>query len=166
MPISFMPSSSNAASVLSNVPAGSWWSDQNHTPTVANTPIVLTLNHTDFERYTTLVSGSGIKVKRAGLYNLQWSAQIYNSDGGGSTAHAEVWLRKNGVDVPGSAGRISVTTNNRYALPAWNYYLSLAVDDVIELVYQNSNVGIDVVYLTSNGTPGTASLLVTISQVA
>ena len=166
MPISYYPTVDAPLNPLSSVPAGSWWSDQTQAPLNADEPIVLTLNHTDFERYVTLVGGTGVKVLRTGLYNLQWSGQVYNSDGGGSSAHAELWLRKNGVDIPGSAGRISATTNNRYVLPAWNYFLSLAVNDVIELVYMTNTVGIDIVELPTDGTPGTASLLVTISQVA
>lgn len=166
MPISYMPTiETTTMAVMGDVPAGSWWSDETQAPLVANTPIVLSMNNTDFERHISLIDGTGIQVIRAGLYNFQWSGQIYNSDGGGTTAHAEVWVRVNGVDIPGSTGRISVTTNNRYALPAWNYFLPLGANDTVELMYQNSNVGIDVVELPAMS-PTAASLIVTIVQVA
>lgn len=166
MPYTYLTTTDASVNPLANVPAGSWYSDQTQAPLAADTPITLSLNHTDFERYITLVGGTAFRVSRAGVYNLQWSAQVYNSDGGGTTAHAEIWLRKNGIDIPGSAGRISATTNNRYNLPAWNYFVTLAVNDTLELRYMNNTAGINIVYLPPDGTPGTASLLVTMNQVA
>ena len=64
------------------------------------------LRVTDLSNGITVVSNSRVTIANTGIYNIQWSAQFRNPD---SAEHdATIWLRKNGVDVPGSSGIISV----------------------------------------------------------
>jgi ubiquinone/menaquinone biosynthesis methyltransferase len=44
-----------------------------------------------------------------GVYNIQFSAQLVDTAAGDSTIH--IWLKKNGQNVPNSAGRIFLKAN-------------------------------------------------------
>ena len=63
----------------------------------ANTAKVVTINTTDISRGVSIVSGSRITVDRAGVYNIQFSAQFENSDV--SDQDVSLWFKKNGVDI-------------------------------------------------------------------
>jgi len=116
-----------------NFPYGAFSSDQDQTA-IANTATLMTLNTTDFTNGVSIDS-SEITVENAGIYNLQFSAQFQNTD----TAFQDVyiWLKQNGVDIPGSTGFVSVP--NRHAgtdghtIIGWNYFLSMAAGDHIEI---------------------------------
>ena len=119
-------------------PYGAFSSDQDQTA-IANTATLMTLNTTDFANGVT-ISNSKITVAAAGIYNLQFSAQFQNTD----TAFQDVyiWLKQDGVDIPGSTGFVSIP--NRHAgtdghtIIGWNYFLSMAANDYIEIYVQNS----------------------------
>jgi hypothetical protein len=151
---------------LSDVPNGAWYSDQTQTSTQALVEYIMTLNNTDFERGIQLQDSTKLRVSGTGLYNLMFSAQFYNSDGGGSSAAAEIWLKKNGTAIPHTGGKVSVTPNNPYTLPAWNYYIELVNNDYVQLAWTVTHAGINIQNNTSIGPgPSVPSLIVTLTQV-
>ena len=153
--------------LLSSIPAGSWYSTQSQNSTDDLVEYIMTVNNTDFERDIAVVDGSKFTVEYAGLYNLQFSAQIFNSDGGGNSAAIEIWLKKNGTTIPATGGKVSVTANHPHAIVAWNYFVPLAVGDYLQLAWTTNVIGINIIQNTSLG-PGASvpSLIVTMSQVA
>lgn len=80
-----------------------------------------------------------IYVAETAVYNIQFSAQC-NLSSGGSAAAAYFWLRKNGVDVPSTAGKVVVAGPNSETMAAWNYILTLQAGDYIELAWTSSEV--------------------------
>jgi hypothetical protein len=152
-----------------NFPYGAFSSDADQTAT-ANTATLMTLNTTDFANGVS-ISSSEITVENAGIYNLQFSAQFQNTD----TAFQDVyiWLRQNGVDIPGSTGFVSIP--NRHAgtdghtIVGWNYFLSMAEDDHIEIYWSISNTAVSIQHLAASGTPtkpSTQSVVATLSFVS
>lgn len=85
--------------------------------------------HTAIGRVT-----SRIYVAETGMYNVQFSAQANVSAGGGAEK-ITVWLRKNGEDVPASAGKVVVNGPNSETMAAWNYVLQMATGEYIELAW-------------------------------
>lgn len=152
-----------------NFPYGAFSSDADQTAT-ANTATLMTLNTTDFANGVS-ISSSEITVENAGIYNLQFSAQFQNTD----TAFQDVyiWLRQNGVDIPGSTGFVSIP--NRHAgtdghtIVGWNYFLSMAEDDHVEIYWSISNTAVSIQHLAASGTPtkpSTQSVVATLSFVS
>jgi hypothetical protein len=130
----------------------------------------MTLNTTDFANQVS-ISSSKITVENAGIYNLQFSAQFQNTD----TAFQDVyiWLRQNGVDIPGSTGFVSIP--NRHAgtdghtIVGWNYFLSMAENDYIEIYWSVPNAAVTIQHLAASGTPtkpSTQSVVATLSFVS
>jgi hypothetical protein len=152
-----------------NFPYGAFSSDADQTATI-NTATLMTLNTTDFANGVS-ISSSKITVENAGIYNLQFSAQFQNTD----TAFQDVyiWLRQNGVDIPGSTGFVSIP--NRHAgtdghtIVGWNYFLSMAENDYIEIYWSVPNAAVSIQHLAASGTPtkpSTQSVVATLSFVS
>ena len=150
-------------------PYGAFSSDQDQV-TTANTATVMTLNTTDFSNEVS-ISSSQITVVNAGIYNLQFSAQFQNTD----TAFQDVyiWLKQNGVDIPGSTGFVSVPNRHAgtdgHSIIGWNYFLSMAAGDHIEIYWSVPNVAVTIQHLNASGTPtkpSTQSVVATLSFVS
>lgn len=79
-----------------------------------------------------------IYVAETGVYNIQFSAQCDLSSGSNGTIY--FWLRKNGTDIPDTAGKVVVSSPNGEVMAAWNYLLNLQEGDYIELVWSSSDI--------------------------
>ena len=152
-----------------SVPYGAFSSDQDQTAT-ANTATLMTFNTTDFANDVS-ISSSEITVATAGIYNLQFSAQFVNTD----TAFQDVyiWLRQNGVDIPGSTGFVSIPNRHAgtdgHAIVGWNYFLSMAANDYVEIYWSVPNTAVTIQHLAASGTPtkpSTQSVVATMSFVS
>jgi hypothetical protein len=152
-----------------SVPYGAFSSDQDQTAT-ANTATLMTLNTTDFANDVS-ISSSEITVATAGIYNLQFSAQFQNTD----TAFQDVyiWLRQNGTDITGSTGFVSIPNRhagtNGHTIVGWNYFLSMAAGDYVEIYWSIPNTAVSIQHLPTSGTPtkpSTQSVVATMSFVS
>lgn len=130
-----------------------------------------TFNTADVTDGITLVSGSRLTVPVNGVYNFQWSGQFQNVEN--DIENVKVWLRIDGVDVPGSAGIISLAARKSATIFArtiigWNYFLSLTAGQYVQIVWLPSIASITVpAYpaIVSPPSPSTASVIVTVNQV-
>ena len=150
-------------------PYGAFSSDQDQTAT-ANTATLMTLNTTDFSNGMSIAS-SKITVENSGIYNLQFSAQFQNTD----TAFQDVyiWLRQNGVNIPGSTGFISIPNRHAgtdgHSIVGWNYFLSMAATDYVEIYWSIPNTAVTIQHLAASGSPtkpSTQSVVATMSFVS
>jgi hypothetical protein len=152
-----------------NNPYGAFSSDQDQT-TTANTATLMTLNTTDFSNGVS-INTSKITVVNPGIYNLQFSAQFQNTD----TAFQDVyiWLRQNGLDITGSTGFVSIPNRHAgtdgHSIVGWNYFLSMAADDYIQIYWSVPNTAVTIQHLAASGTPtkpSTQSVVATLSFVS
>jgi len=150
-------------------PYGAFSSDQDQTAT-ANTATLMTLNTTDFSNDVS-ISSSEITVVNPGIYNLQFSAQFQNTD----TAFQDVyiWLKQNGVDIPGSTGFVSIPNRhagtNGHAIVGWNYFLSMAANDHVEIYWSIPTTDVSIQHIAASGRPtkpATQSVVATLSFVS
>jgi hypothetical protein len=116
-------------------PYGAFQNNSNVTLAAANTPALIPINSTDYANEMSYASGDGIYVNTAGLYNYQFSIQFANPDN--QIHSATVWLRKNGVDVPGTASKFDLIARHGsvdgYVIGACNFYVDLQAGGHIEL---------------------------------
>ena len=153
-------------------PYGAFSSDQDQT-TTANTATLMTLNTTDFANQVS-ISSSKITVVNAGLYNLQFSAQFQNTDN--QIQDISIWLRQNGVDIPGSTGFVSIPARKSasageeaHEIVGWNYYVEMQASDYIEIYWSATLASVTIQhYPTSTGPvrPSTQSVVATLSFVS
>jgi len=137
----------------------------------ANTATAMVWNQTDYANGTSLSSSSHLNVTATGIYNLQFSTQFQNTDT--SLHDANIWLRVNGTDVVGSTGLVSVPNSHGgtpgHTIVGWNFFLSLAKDDYIEIYCSVDSTQVTIqAYAagTSPTRPTTASNVVTLTFVS
>jgi hypothetical protein len=153
-----------------NFKYGSFYSTSNQAATVINTPKVMTLNNTDISNGVSIVSNSQITVNTAGLYNLQFSAQIDRVVGSG-TDIIDIWLRKQGVDVSNTNGKVTISgsVNQSKLIASWNLFIVLNAGEYVELVYSVTDLQVQLIYEAANLTvphPATPSLIVTMNKIS
>jgi hypothetical protein len=138
---------------------------------VVNTATPMYMNTTDFSNNVTIVDEYKLTAVKSGLYNLQWSGQFNNTD---TTEHdGSIWLRINGVDVPGSTGFIAVVSSSGgipgHAIIGWNYYLQLTAGQNVQIWWSTTDEKLTLeCYGPSTGPtrPSTASVVATLSFVS
>jgi len=102
---------------------------------IANTATQITFDQNDFLNGCANDGTDGISVDQAGIYNYQFSIQFANTDTQIHTAW--VWLRVNGVDVPGTGSKFDCNakhgTSDGYLIAACNFFVELQANDTIEM---------------------------------
>ena len=152
---------------------GAFQDTTTQTAVSANTAYPVKFNTTDLTNAVTVVNdGSSnptrITLANAGIYNIQFSLQLEKTGGSGNFI-VDIWVRKNGVDIPSTTGKV-VLTGSASASPivaAWNYVLDLAATDYVQLMWSTSNN--NAVLLASVATPphpSVPSAILTVTQQA
>jgi len=153
-----------------NVPYLAVSDSVSHTVT-ANTANAMTFDTVDYSNSCSLVSTSQLTVTYAGIYNLQFSTQFQNTD---TQEHdLSIWLRKNGTDIAGSTGFVSVINKHGgvdgHTIVGWNFYVSLAAGDYIQLYWSTTNAAITIQAYAAGVSPTrptTASNVATLTFVS
>jgi len=160
-----------------SIPYGAF-SDSTSQTVAANTAQAVTFNTTDYVNGVSVAASDADPTKKSkitvtvpGIYNLQFSAQLQNTDA--ALQDASVWLRKNGADVAGSLGRVSVpgvhSAVNGNTIASWNYFVQLAGNDYVELWWSNTNTAVTIQTYAAGVSPTrptTASVISTLSFVS
>jgi len=163
-----LSASTQAATI--NVPYLAVSDSVSHTVT-ANTANAMTFDTVDYSNSCSLVSTSRLTVTYAGIYNLQFSTQFQNTD---TQEHdVSIWLRKNGTDIAGSTGFVSVINKhggvNGHTIVGWNFFVSLAANDYIQLYWSTTNAAITIQAYAAGVSPTrptTASNVATLTFVS
>lgn len=147
---------------------GSFYSTATQT-TLGSTQEVMTFNNTALSSGVSIVTSGGkasrITVANAGVYNFQFSAQVWKTSGG-SKETLYVWFRKNGLNIPDSNTAITLANNNDLIVPAWNFMETLGAGEYMEIIWYTTDQHIE---LHSNpaplGLPGIPSVILTVDRV-
>ena len=136
---------------------------------VAGTARSMSLNTTDISNGVS-VSGSTnpfntyIKVTNAGIYDIQFSAQVDKTDSG--TDEIWIWIRKNGSDISDSATSIQLVGNGAHYVAAWNFFVNAAANDYFQLMWYSPDANVRLHAEPAFGVvPGIPSLIVTANRV-
>ena len=147
---------------------GAFCSTASQTNPVGNVSRSMNLETTEHSNGVSIVSGSRITVANAGVYNLQFSAQLEKTDSG--VDHVYIWFKKNGINVPRSNTNIDVNKQgggNGRTVAAWNYVDTLAANDYLEIVWQTSDTAMQLLAATATGNlPAIPSVIATLTQVS
>jgi hypothetical protein len=148
---------------------GSFYDTTIQTNPVGNIPRSMSLNSTDITNGVS-ISGSTspfntyIKTENAGVYNIQFSAQIDKTDSG--TDEIVIWLRKNGIDLTDTATTITLSGNNDKQVAAWNWFVTSAANDYYQIIWLSADTDLRLLAEPISGThPGIPSVIVTANRV-
>jgi hypothetical protein len=105
-----------------------------------------------------------ITFANAGIYNLQFSAQLSQTSGGNTNAF--IWLKKNGANVANTAGDTRVAGNGDRIMAAWNYVFSAAAGDYYELAWSAGDTSVILDYIAAAApVPAVPSVILTVVPV-
>lgn len=144
---------------------GSFYDDATQTLTAINTPTAMKFMHTAEAHNVSIVDNTKIKVAYGGVYNIQFSAQLDKTDSGED--HVDIWLRKNGTDVPWSDTRMTLPKNDAKLVAAWNFVITLADNDYTELIWMSDDIAMRLYAepaQVSPPHPGIPSVILTVTR--
>lgn len=152
---------------------GSFYSSLDQSASV-NTPTLMYCENTADADGVTMELGTSAKKSQmtfanAGTYNIQFSAQLHNTGGGGSGNTLNMWFRLNGSNIADSNTRMAVPSNAPYLVAAWNFIVSVTAGDYVEMVFATDNANIllehEPVQTTPYIAPAIPSLIMTAQQI-
>ena len=163
-------SPSDDISATTFYPYGAWQDSTDQTAT-ANTATLVTCNTIDYELGMSIASGSRFTAGYSGLYNFQFSLQFTNAD---TAIHAaSLWFRQNGTDIANSCSDFDITSshggNPGAVIAAMNFYVSLAKNDYVELVWSTPNIAVTIQQIpvrSSPTRPAVPSVIVTMGYLS
>jgi len=147
---------------------GSFYDTTTQTNPVGNVPLSMSFNTTDISNGVS-ISGSTnpfntyIKTQNAGIYNIQFSAQVEKTDSG--TDVIVIWLRKNGIDLTDSATKLTLSGNGTKVVAAWNWFVSSAANDYYQIIWVSADTRMRLYAEPINDTPGIPSVILTVNRV-
>jgi hypothetical protein len=146
------------------------WSDSTDQTGSITAGTVMTFNTADVVDGITLVDNSKLTVPNTGIYDLQFSAQLRNTD---NTQHEVViWFKVNGTDLANSATIVTVPARKTaniygYMVAAWNIFFNLNSSDYVQIFWQPSSTLVTLEHLPIGATyPAIPSVIVSLQQVA
>jgi len=146
---------------------GSFYDTTNLLLTSATTAYPLPIGATAEANGVSIALGSRITVANAGVYNIQFSAQLDKTDS--SDDLVNIWFSKNGTNIANSNTQVTVMGNGGKYLASWNYVLTLAANDYIQIMLQSPDTHMRVIASgtqTNPARPAVPSSIVTVTQVA
>ena len=148
---------------------GSFTSNVTQTNPVGNTARAMSADTTEINNGVILSANTRFVVQNAGVYNIQFSAQLQQLNNADSTI--SIWFRKNGTDIPRSNTELSIDKNQGGAsklVAAWNIVESFTANQYIEIMWSSPDTGMEILWQdvqTGPTRPSTPSLIVTVTQV-
>jgi hypothetical protein len=147
---------------------GSFYDTTTQTNPVANVPRSMSFNSTDITNGVS-ISGSTnpfntyIKTVNAGVYNIQFSAQLDKTDGGSD--EIVIWLRKNGINLTDTSTTITLSSSTRKQVAAWNWFVNSAANDYYQIIWTSADTNVRLLAEPADGHPGIPSVILTVNRV-
>ena len=166
-------SSTGGGGGTGNTATGSYGSfyDTTIQTNVASTARSMSLNTTDITNGVS-ISGSTnpfntyIKVANAGVYDIQFSAQVDKTDSG--TDEIWIWIRKNGTNISDSATSVQLQGNGAHYVAAWNFFVNASAGDYYELKWHSNDTDMRILARAGQSNPSRPeipSIILTVNQV-
>jgi hypothetical protein len=163
---------SSAAAIADTAPYGAFQDSTDQTAASTTVAYPMTFNTTDFSNGVYLSNSSRMNVRNAGIYNVQFSVQLENTD---SAQHdVDIWFRKNGTNLTASNSKFTVPARKSasifgHVIGAINYFVELAANDYVEIVWRTENTGVSLEQTPAESSPtrpATPSVIATMQYVA
>ena len=145
---------------------GSFYSTADQASAGANQVNKMTLNATDLSNGVSIVSNSRVTIANSGVYNIQFSAQVFKTSGG--TSKIDIWLCKNGSNVANTNTEMEVTGNSHGSVAAWNFFVQASAGDYYELCWSSADATMSLEHNVAQTTPtrpAIPSVILTVNKV-
>lgn len=103
---------------------------------------IMSFDTTDFAVGISVVDDTKITIANKGVYNLQFSSQFSRAGGAGFST-VEVWLKKNGVNVPETNTSLNIPQSGGKSVAAWNFLIQPDSGDYYELAWYSEDEDVE-----------------------
>lgn len=126
-------------------PYGQFQSQTDQTAAAIDQAYAITYDQSDFLDGVTLSSGSRLTVPYEGVYNVTYSLQFKNTTN--DVQDIDIWLRKNGTDVPDTNSRFSIsarksTGNPSHLIVTTPIMVELAANDYVQVMWHVTDTSV------------------------
>ena len=151
------------------VPHGSFYDTTTQTNPVASAVNLMRLNSvygsSNDTQYAIKKNTDRVYITQTGVYNIAFSAQLDKTGGGADSVF--IWIRVNGQNVAHSASKVVINGSNDEVVAAWNWVLTLANKDYIELAWQSPDTDVVLLAVPASGNiPEIPSVILTVTWVS
>lgn len=168
--IVLVPYSANA--FTDSIPYGAFQDSTDQAAASTTVAYPMTFNTTDYSNGVYLSNSSRLNVRNAGVYNLQFSAQLENQDNAQHTV--DIWFRKNGTNIANSNSQFTVPARKSasiygHIIAALNFFVELAVNDYVEIVWRTESTLVRIEHgaaQTSPTRPAIPSIIATMQAIS
>lgn len=129
----------NSSSYAKNY--GSFYADGNgilavQLPSGAGVADYMKLDTTVTANGVSLISPTQIQVTNAGVYNIQFSAQLNKTTG--TADELSIWLDVDGLGIDNTNTKLTLANNNQLMVAAWNFMTPLNAGSIVRLSWSTS----------------------------
>ena len=148
---------------------GSFYDDTNQVLAAANQSQLVTISTQELTKNVSLQLPGRIVFGVAGIYNVQYSIQLSNSD---SQDHdAVIWFAQNATNIPNSASQITIPSKhggtNGHFICVCNVFVQAAAGDFVELYWSGENTALYLETIPENtidNMPQSPSVILTVTE--
>jgi hypothetical protein len=143
---------------------GTFSNSTTQTIAAANTPYHVHFNTTEIASGVRIQDLGRIYTDYAGLYSFDFRLQLTSTNSSQKSVY--IWGRKNGIDIPYSNSKVTVSGNGVELVPSWSFSVSMQAGDYFELMHAttDTSVRIDAPANTAFA-PSTPSATLRVSQI-
>jgi hypothetical protein len=128
-------------------PYGQFQSQTDQTAAAIDVAYAITYDQSDFLDGVTLSSGSRLTVPTEGVYAVTFSIQFKNTTN--NLEDVDIWLRKNGTDVPDTNSRFGLQPrkgagNPSHLIATTTVMVELASNDYVQIMWHVTNTGVSI----------------------
>lgn len=146
--------------------------DTDQAATTTTAVNIMSFSTTDYALGASLVTNTKLTAGYAGLYNIQFSAQLINTTN--DVQEVSIWFRKNGSDVASSNSEFGIKQRKSSGaasrtIAALNFFIALQKDDYVELAWRPSDIGVSLEHFATQSSPtrpATPSIIATMSYLS
>jgi hypothetical protein len=133
-------------------------------PLAINTPYGVHFNTTEIASGIRIENSSRIYTDYSGLYSFDFRLQLTSTNS--SQKNVYIWARKNGVDIPKSTSKVTISGNGVELVSSWSFSVSMQAGDYFQLMYAASDTSISIhAPAATSFAPSTPSATLRVSQI-
>ena len=144
-----------------------FFTDGTQTNPVASAINLITFSTTGPVNGINIVGGNAVTVVNAGIYTKMFTLTVSKTSGG--TSDISIWLRYNGVDIPGSRQDLELTNTLALIFTSGNYTLNMAAGSNIQMCWSSADTTVTLTALPAAVAPirpTGASTKVTLTRIS
>jgi len=144
-----------------------FFSDGTQTNPVASTVNLATFGISGPTNGISVVGGNALTVANAGVYTMWYTLNMNKTSGG--TSATSIWLRQNGIDIPGSSQSLDLINTLSTIFVSGNFTTAMVAGDNIQLCWSSADTTVQLLAIPAAVVPirpSGSSVKITLTRIS